>query len=65
MFKKYACYLSLGVLMAPLVAAVEVPLAPTPPLQLSIEQLPVACPGAPASLDEAAREQLKVFYGQR
>ena len=65
MFKKYAWYLSLGVLMAPLVAAVEVPLAPTPPLQLSIEQLPVACPGAPASLDEAAREQLKVFYGQR
>ena len=65
MFKKYACYLSLGVLMAPLVAAVEVPLAPTPPLQLSIEQLPVACPGAPASLDDAAREQLKAFYGQR
>lgn len=65
MFKKYACYLSLGVLMAPLVAAVEVPLAPTPPLQLSIEQLPVACPDAPASLDDAAREQLKAFYGQR
>ena len=65
MFKKFACYLSLGLLMAPLVAAVEVPLTPAPPLQLSIEQLPGACPEAPASLDADARERLNAFYAQR
>lgn len=65
LFKKYACYLSLSLLMAPLVAAVEMPLAPTPPLQLSLEQLSVACSDVPTSLNSAAREQLKTFYQQR
>ena len=51
--------------MAPLVAAVEVPLTPAPSLQLSIEQLPGACPEAPASLDADARERLNAFYAQR
>lgn len=65
MFKKYACYLSVTVLMVPLVAAVELPLAAPTELQLSLEQLPTACADLPASLDGLAREQLNTFYGAR
>ena len=65
MFKKTACYLSLCLLAAPLVALAEDPaLAPASALQLTLTQLAVACPALSPRLDASAQLLLQAFYRQ-
>nr|BFD41287.1 L,D-transpeptidase family protein [Pseudomonas sp. FFPRI_1] len=65
MFKKHACYLSLCLLAAPLVAlAEEPPLQSASPLQLALSQLAQACPALAPRLDPPTQQQLQAFYRQ-
>jgi len=70
-FKKHACYLSICLLVAPLVAtADEVPLAPVPvlsvsPVQQALAQLPSVCPDLAPHIDPAAQLRLQAFYQQQ
>ncbi|ROL80758.1 murein L,D-transpeptidase [Pseudomonas protegens] len=65
MFKKTACYLSLCLLAAPLVALAEDPaLAPASAMQLTLTQLAVACPALSPRLDASAQLLLQAFYRQ-
>lgn len=62
MFKKSACYLSLLLLTAPLVATAE---DSDPALvQTTLAQLAVACPKVAASVDFQALLDLQAFYQQ-
>lgn len=66
MFKKHACYLSLCLLVAPLVAtADEVLVEPSNPVQLALGQLSSVCPGLAAQLDAPAEARLQAFYQQQ
>lgn len=66
LFKKHACYLSLFLLAAPLVATAEdVPADHAGPVQLLFTRLPAACPGLAAHLDVAALSLLQGFYQQQ
>ncbi|KAA6171091.1 L,D-transpeptidase family protein [Pseudomonas marginalis] len=66
MFKKHACYLSLCLLVAPLVAtADEVPVEPSNPVQLALAQLSSVCPGLATQLDTTAELRLQAFYQQQ
>lgn len=66
MFKKHACYLSLCLLVAPLVAmADEVPVEPSNPVQLALGQLSSVCPGLATQLDTSAELRLQAFYQQQ
>ncbi|OLF53271.1 murein L,D-transpeptidase [Pseudomonas chlororaphis] len=66
MFKKHACYLSLFLLAAPLVAtAQDVPADHESPVQLALARLPTACPGLAAHLDAPAQSLLQAFYQQQ
>ncbi|AGE26181.1 L,D-transpeptidase family protein [Pseudomonas poae] len=76
MFKKHACYLSLCLIVAPLVAtADELPLetlpvvAPAPlalaPVQQALTQLPGVCPGFAAHVDAGTLTRLQAFYQQQ
>ncbi|WP_338484398.1 L,D-transpeptidase family protein [Pseudomonas trivialis] len=76
MFKKHACYLSLCLIVAPLVAAAdELPLEALPvvepapvelaPVQQALVQLPGVCPGFAAQVDAASLTRLQAFYQQQ
>ncbi|WP_315338351.1 L,D-transpeptidase family protein [Pseudomonas grimontii] len=76
MFKKHACYLSICLLVAPLVATADVlPVEPLPvttpapvelaPVQQALAQLPSVCPGLAAQIDAAAQLRLQAFYQQQ
>ena len=65
MFKKHACYLSICLLAAPLVATAD-EAAPTllNPVQVTFTQLAVQCPALAARLDPPAHNLLRAFYLQ-
>ena len=66
MFKKHACYLSLCLLVAPLVAmADELPVEPPNPVQLALGQLSSVCPDLATQLDTPAELRLQAFYQQQ
>lgn len=66
MFKKTACYLSVCLIAAPLVAlAEELPVAPVSPVQQALAQLPSACPGLAKRLEPAAQQRLQALYQQQ
>ncbi|MFO2466304.1 L,D-transpeptidase family protein [Pseudomonas sp. 15FMM2] len=66
MFKKHACYLSLCLLVVPLVAmADEVQVDPPNPVQLALAQLSSVCPGLTAQWDAPAEQRLQQFYQQQ
>ncbi|KAF1032853.1 MAG: hypothetical protein GAK37_00343 [Pseudomonas sp.] len=65
MFKKHACYLSLCLLLAPLVArADEAPVVPQAPVQLALTQLATVCPALAGQVDAPAQARLQAFYRQ-
>ncbi|KAF0864439.1 murein L,D-transpeptidase [Pseudomonas sp. LD120] len=66
MFKKHACYLSLCLLAAPLVALAEQqPEASATPMQLALRQLAVACPAQAPQWNAPAQQLLQGFYRQQ
>ncbi|MCU1752703.1 murein L,D-transpeptidase [Pseudomonas sp. 6D_7.1_Bac1] len=66
MIKKHACYLSLCLLAAPLVATAQNELADhDSPLPLALRQLPVDCPRLAVHLDTSAQTLLQAFYQQQ
>ncbi|NWN48577.1 L,D-transpeptidase family protein, partial [Pseudomonas sp. MAFF 301514] len=76
MFKKHACYLSICLLVAPLVATADaLPVEPLPvttpapvdlaPVQQALAQLPSVCPGLAPQIDAAAQLRLQAFYQQQ
>lgn len=63
MIKKHAYYLSMALFAAPLVALADEPLVDAlPPLQVTLAQLPQACPALAARLNAPAQTLLQVFY---
>ena len=76
MFKKHACYLSICLLVAPLVATAQtLPVEPLPvttpapvalePLQQALAQLTSVCPQLAPRIDAAALARLQAFYQQQ
>ncbi|MGY2291303.1 L,D-transpeptidase family protein [Pseudomonas sp. SDO528_S397] len=66
MFKKHACYLSICLLVAPLVARADDPLVVSlAPVQLALTQLPSVCPGLAGQIDAPAQVRLQAFYQQQ
>ncbi|MPR01577.1 hypothetical protein ALQ18_03573 [Pseudomonas marginalis pv. marginalis] len=71
MFKKHACYLSLCLLVAPLVATAdelplgEVAVIPASPVQQALAQLASVCPGLAPPIDAAAQLRLQALYQQQ
>ena len=66
MFKKPACYLTLCLLAAPLVAlADELPQLSASPMQTALTQLAVACPALAPRLNTPAQQLLQGFYQQQ
>ncbi|KAF2407047.1 L,D-transpeptidase family protein [Pseudomonas antarctica] len=71
MFKKHACYLSICLLVAPLVATADelpvdpVPVASTSPVQQALAQLPGVCPSLVPHIDAATQSRLQAFYQQQ
>ena len=76
MFKKHACYLSICLLVAPLVATADalpdaaLPVAPpilvnTAPVQQALAQLASVCPSLAPQVDAAAQSRLQAFYQQQ
>jgi len=66
LYKKCAVYLSVSLLVMPLVSADEGgDTSAIPSLQLSLEQLPRTCPALPVSLDVADQTLLQAFYRQQ
>ncbi|MBZ6456249.1 MULTISPECIES: murein L,D-transpeptidase [Pseudomonas] len=72
MFKKHACYLSICLLVAPLVATADEPLPVAPPalvntapVQQALAQLPSVCPSLAPQIDGAAQARLQAFYQQQ
>ena len=76
MFKKHACYLSICLLVAPLVAMADAPpLEPLPvttpapvdlaPVQQALAQLPSVCPQLAPRIDATALVRLQAFYQQQ
>ncbi len=76
MFKKHACYLSICLLVAPLVATADAPaLEPLPvttpaavdlaPVQQALAQLPSVCPSLAAHIEPVNQVRLQAFYQQQ
>jgi len=76
LFKKHACYLSICLLVAPLVATADaLPVEPLPvttpapvelaPVQQALAQLPSVCPSLAPLIDAAALSRLQAFYQQQ
>ncbi|MFC6338261.1 L,D-transpeptidase family protein [Pseudomonas sp. CCM 7891] len=66
MFKKHACYLSICLLVAPLVAMAEDPvIEPPSPVQLALAQLSSVCPGLAGQVDAPGERRLQLFYQQQ
>ncbi|AMB88216.1 peptidoglycan-binding protein [Pseudomonas agarici] len=65
MFRKHAYYLSMCLLVAPLVAtAQDLPVEPPTALQSALAQLPSDCPALAVQLDGPTRLRLQAFYLQ-
>lgn len=63
MIKKHACYLSLALLVSPLVAlADEVPVDPSTLMQVTLTQLPQACPALAPRVNASTQTLLHAFY---
>jgi murein L,D-transpeptidase YcbB/YkuD len=76
LFKKHACYLSICLLVAPLVATADalpdaaLPVAPptlvaTAPVQQALAQLASVCPSLAPQIDAAVQARLQAFYQQQ
>ncbi|WMN20207.1 L,D-transpeptidase family protein [Pseudomonas piscis] len=66
MFKKHACYLSLWLLAAPLVALAEdLPQVPASPLPGALAQPVLACPALAPRLDLPTQQLLQAFYREQ
>jgi murein L,D-transpeptidase YcbB/YkuD len=66
LFKKHACYLSICLLVAPLVATAEDLLVVSPaPVQLALSQLSTVCPGPAGQVDAPSLARLQAFYQQQ
>ncbi|WP_321847448.1 L,D-transpeptidase family protein [Pseudomonas paraveronii] len=71
MFKKHACYLSICLLVAPLVATADevlmdaLPVIPASPVQQALAQLPSVCPSLAPRIDAATLARLQAFYQQQ
>ncbi|QJI29421.1 L,D-transpeptidase family protein [Pseudomonas sp. ADAK18] len=66
MFKKHACYLSICLLVAPLVATAEESIVELPsPVQLALAQLSSVCPGLAGKVDAPGERRLQLFYQQQ
>ena len=66
MYKKCAVYLSVSLLVTPLVSVANQFVVPEPNLlQRTLAQLPQACSGMPASLNAPAQTLLTDFYAQQ
>jgi len=66
LFKKHACYLSICLLVAPLVATAEDLLVVSPaPVQLALSQLSTVCPGLAGQVDAPSQARLQAFYQQQ
>jgi murein L,D-transpeptidase YcbB/YkuD len=66
LYKKHAVYLSVSLLVAPLVSVAAELVAPAQsPLQLTLAQLPQTCSRMPSSLDAPAQALLAEFYAQQ
>jgi len=71
LFKKHACYLSICLLVAPLVATADelpvdaVPVVSTSPVQLALSELPSVCPNLAAQIDATTQARLQAFYQQQ
>ena len=71
MFKKHACYLSICLLVAPLVATADelpvqaLPVMPSSPVQLALAQLPSVCPSLAPHVDAPTQLRLQAFYQQQ
>lgn len=71
MFKKHACYLSICLLVAPLVATADevpmgtLPVIPASPVQQALAQLPSVCPSLASRIDAATLARLQAFYRQQ
>ncbi|NWA24659.1 L,D-transpeptidase family protein [Pseudomonas gingeri] len=66
MFKKHAYYLSLCLLVTPLVAMADDPLTDPPsPLPSFLAQLSSDCPALAAQLDAPTQQRLQAFYQQQ
>ena len=68
MFKKHACYLSICLLVAPLVATADelpVAVASPNPVQQALAALPSVCPGLAPHIDDVALLRLQAFYQQQ
>jgi murein L,D-transpeptidase YcbB/YkuD len=63
LYKKYAFYLSVSLLVTPLVSvAVEYAVPLVSPMQLTLTQLPHSCSAMPTRLDASAQALLSDFY---
>lgn len=63
MIKKHACYFTLALLAAPLVArADDLPVEPLGMVQVTLTQLPQACPTLASRINEPAQALLQAFY---
>lgn len=71
MFKKHACYLSICLLVAPLVATADevlmdaLPVIPASPVQQALAQLTSVCPSLAPRIDAATLARLQAFYQQQ
>jgi murein L,D-transpeptidase YcbB/YkuD len=66
LYKKHAVYLSVCLLVTPLVSvAAELATPVMSPLQSTLAQLPQACSQLPSSLDASAQALLVEFYAQQ
>ena len=63
MIKKHAVYLSIALLVAPLVASAEdMGVQPVNPVQMALLQLPQACPALASGVDTQQQALLQAFY---
>ena len=63
MIKKHACYLSIALLAAPLVAlADEVPVDPATMIEVALTDLPRECPALAPRINAPAQQLLQAFY---
>ena len=63
MIKKHAVYLSIALLVAPLVvSADDMVVAPVSPVQMALLQLPQSCPALATAVDAQQQALLQAFY---
>ena len=63
MIKKHAVYLSIALLVAPLVASADdMAVQPLNPVQMALLQLPQSCPALATGVDTQQQALLQAFY---